>query len=122
MGKECKDCPFKRCNEWRNGGIFWKMAALESIEEAGNIFSCHMKHKDSNVFSSKPMVDNDCGGFAKMLENMKESNKHPEIVNNFLETNPRYDIVGWAKHEGKEFELINRISGKQYQEYLNKKS
>ncbi len=109
MSKECKDCPFKRCNEWRNGGVVWKMAALMSIEEAGNIFSCHMKHEHDNVFSNRLMTVNDCSGFAKMLENMEHENKHPDIVNNFNETAPKYDMIAWAKSENKTFKLLNTI-------------
>ncbi len=96
MKKECKDCPFLRTNEWRNGGIVWKMAAIKNIEDAGNIFACHVLHPKDNVFMGN-MVANDCAGFHKMQENMKNENKHPEIVNNILETNPQnYDFVGWA--------------------------
>lgn len=108
--KECKECPFLRTNEWRNGGVFWKIEALKSIEEAGNIFSCHRTHPNDNVFSSRVMTVNDCAGFKKMLENIECTNKHPQIVNNFLETNPTsYDFVGWAKSEGKEFTLLKNI-------------
>lgn len=111
-GKECKNCPFKKGMEWNNGGIFWKMAALEQIEAAGNIFSCHMKHPDNNVFHGK-MIDNDCSGFKKMLDNMENESTHKNIVNNFLETNPKnYDFIGWAKSEGKEFALLKGLEYK----------
>lgn len=104
--KECLDCPFKRTNEWQ-GKIVAKMIAVEAIENSGNIFACHMKHPDNNVFSNRNMVHNDCGGFNKMLENMQHPNKYPDIVNNFLETNPtKYDFVSWAKSENKTFKLF----------------
>lgn len=107
---ECKSCPFKRSNEWRGGWIMSKMIALEEIEEAGNIFACHMKHPNNNVFFGK-MIHNDCAGFHKMLENMKSPNKHPEIANNFLETNPsKYNFIGWAKSENKTFKLLEAIT------------
>ena len=111
--KECTNCPFKRTQEWRGGWVISKMSALMTIEESGNIFSCHMKHPNNNVFSRSPMIENDCVGFAKMLENMNDTNKHSQIVNNFLETNPsNYDFIGWAKSEGKNFKLLKGLKNK----------
>ena len=46
------------------------------------------------------MVNNDCNGFKMMLQNMKTPNIHKEIVNNFNETGPNYDLKYWAAKEG----------------------
>lgn len=96
MKKECAECPFKRCNEWRNGGIFWKMRAIEKMIDNKDVFSCHRRNPNSNIFSSARMVVNDCIGFKKLNVNIETPNTYPEIVNSVLETNPqgvRWDLI-----------------------------
>lgn len=106
--KPCKNCPFKKGMAWYGAygsapNAHHKIEALKSVDEAG-VFSCHMNNPKANVFVGE-MINNDCGGFRMMLENMKNANKHSDIVNNFNETGPDYDLKYWANHENYESKL-----------------
>lgn len=103
MKTPCKNCPFRRTNAWY--GLYGsapnacaKIDALKALDEQ-QIFSCHVTNPDSNIFTMKPMTNDDCAGFKMMKENMATPNKHQAIVNNFNETGPKYDLVYWAKKE-----------------------
>jgi hypothetical protein len=86
MKKPCKNCPFRRTNTWHYGAE-GKILALKELDSQ-NIFSCHAKHPDRNIFSIKDMEHNDCIGFEMMKENHIIKNKHPQVVNCFNETGP----------------------------------
>ena len=110
MKKPCANCPFLRKNEWRGGWIMSKVSAMETIEESGNIFSCHEKHPDRHVFSNKPMIHNDCAGFAQMQKNMKKANTYPEVANNILETHPTgWNFKGYFISEGISLKLLEGL-------------
>lgn len=101
--KPCKNCPFRKGNAWyglygSSPNAHSKIEALKSTDSAG-VFSCHLKNPKNNVFLGE-MKNNDCDGFKMMLENMKEIETYPEIVNSFNETGPDYDLNFWAKMEG----------------------
>ena len=97
MKQACKNCPFRKENEWHYGAE-GKIEALKSTDEAG-VFSCHILSPGNNVFSVNPMTENTCVGFKMLQENMKEPDTHTGIVNNFNETGPVYDLKAWADHE-----------------------
>lgn len=109
--KPCKNCPFRRNNEWLGpfgtaGTAHWKIEALKCIDEnffvtGEDVFNCHMKNPDNTVFSFRRMINNDCAGYAMMKENMVKPGSYPAIVDNFNETGPStFDLKYWAKKEG----------------------
>jgi hypothetical protein len=107
--KTCGNCPFRKGKAWYgsfgSGANFAsKIEALKELDRQ-KIFSCHMRNPDRNIFSLKDMVVNDCGGYQKMLENMKQPDTHADIVNCFNETGPDIDLVYWAKKAGYKSEL-----------------
>jgi hypothetical protein len=115
MKKPCINCPFKRNNAWYGPfgsapNAYSKIEALKEMDEAffvtgKDIFSCHMKNPDNTIFSYRRMIKNDCAGYAMMKENIKKQNSYPEIVNEFNETGPDFDLRYWAKKEGYESKL-----------------